>query len=163
MTAINPSLREIFDFAVEKAKVIFESDGYHSPLFLLGIPDKGLGLCPLVWTNRDEKHSMLAKLAEVFRAAKGERYVGIVETWMVARQGHDLASHAHVVASECEDREEKLFIFGEDQDGTQLLGSYPIIRDKDKKPHLGPFEMMPGEGAGDFLMMDGMFPPKTKH
>lgn len=165
MTAIiNPKLQEIFDFAKSKAPVIFNKDGYHSPLFLLDVPDKGLGLCPMSWDGNDEKTNMLNAMKEAFREMGGARYVGIVESWMATDTREEYESGTFVPPSQRPDKKEIVMIFGEDIDGSCLMGAYHIVRPNGEKPRLGEFEAWDcAKHGGDIHMMRGMFAAPTTH
>jgi len=119
-----PTLRELFELAKHNAVQIFYRDGEVCPIWH-AVPARGPHMvCATPWSNDDEKDMAVAFLRDKFKEENVQRFVFIVEAWVV--QGKRALSGPR--PSEHQDRREVLRVTAEDRNGGTISGHYYILR-----------------------------------
>lgn len=119
-----PTLRELFENAKINATHIFYRDGNVAPIWH-AVPEHGPHmLCVTPWGDDDEKDMAIAFLRDKFKEENVQRFVFIVEAWIV--KGKNALSGPQ--PSKHPDRREVLRITAEDRNGSTMSGHYYILR-----------------------------------
>jgi hypothetical protein len=120
---------DMFEFAREKGRAIFDLQSYHTPTFLLEVAG---GVCVVVddWADAREKHATVAAVRHVCARASVKRIAVVVEGWMVSRDRRTTDLRG-VVPSEASDREEVLWVVSQEAGEPQRAGYYTIRRESE--------------------------------
>jgi len=77
---LGKTLRKQLEWATDKAKGVFESDGYHSHM-LLGFKDDNIIVTQLHFKDDIEKRAELSYIKTIFKREEVQSYIFIAEAW----------------------------------------------------------------------------------
>ena len=135
-------LQALFELAAANAARIFlESDDHEvHPMWHAVMGNGEHMLIATPWQDDTEKEIALEMLRSVFRQHHVKRFAFIVEAWLaVAATKEEVFEGPR--PSEHPDRREVLMVTAEDRDGSQIMGTYYILRPEHGPPKLSPLEV----------------------
>jgi len=107
---------------IEEAKVFFKmakeiliKDGHHSPIAILGYPNREQRLCPLKFDDRTEKKLVIYKLANIIKNTEATSLILINEAWVAPETNFKLTPNS----MESSERLEALALFAIDAKGNE--------------------------------------------
>lgn len=125
------SLEEQADVLFKQAKNMLQTDGYHSPIAIIGYPDGTERISQLKMEDRTAKHLVMRMLAVEIERTRATSIILINEVWL--SRGRKLPRSGH--AGDDPNREEALQLVAEDSSGQIYVHTAVFIRDAQKKIH----------------------------
>lgn len=143
------NLNELVQHGADFAKFAFEGSGELQPMWITEDNKGQRGIVMTPFDGPNAKTKVVRALRESFKRLNIQRYVFIVEAWMLDTRAVDKkvtenVIQGNVAVSDVPERIECIQVVGEDRDGTSAMGHYLIHRDKDGKPTLSEFKKLEG-------------------
>lgn len=134
------NLRELFDRHVEFAKTIFDRQGEIHPMWV-GQDSNGVLYPMMAWiSDQEDKEQTISKVREIFIKHNVVRYVAMIEAWMVTANKDE--NPYDVKPSERPDKEEVVWLIGEEIGHKPIAGHMKIVRDADNNGTLQDITVM---------------------
>lgn len=105
-------LREVMQHGYETARGIVLKGDEAVTMFLAEWGDGSVAIYATPFGNEEQKQLTLRILRLLFAARQVRRYVMVGEVWTVTRSKEQMKGGTYRPPSECDDRQEKLFLLG---------------------------------------------------